>query len=50
MRLSILIAEDSPVDRMLLSTIVGKQGTGCSPPPMGRKRWPCSSRSGRNWC
>ena len=26
MRLSILIAEDSPVDRMLLSTIVGKQG------------------------
>lgn len=26
MRLSILIAEDSPVDRMLLSTIVAKQG------------------------
>ncbi len=26
MRLSILIAEDSPVDRMLLATIVGKQG------------------------
>ena len=25
-RLTILIAEDSPVDRMLLSTIVAKQG------------------------
>lgn len=47
--LTILIAEDNAADRLLLSTIVSRQGHRVLTAGNGLRRWRCSRPSGRNW-